>query len=851
MNRKLVVLISFSAVLIVASALLIGMSNISVQAKQSQIDLTADTGQVSNWPQQGFDAQRSSYNPNEWKLGPFTLGKLELLWKNYVPCTINSGPTVVDGIVYYGHYCGEFRAVDAASGEVIWTQEINRTETSHSVVNGVAYISARCTYTTCGMVYAFDADTGDIIWTWNPGRNQPVDLLVADNLVYVTIQAEDSRLIIVALDAETGALVWKNRSGGLVAIDNGLLYFTGSNNPMLYVLDADNGKLLWEGLVEGSRASRPVVAHQNVYIHSDDGHLYAFNGSGCGETTCSPLWVGLVPSQMGDDPQPPAVDSKHVFIGAGDSFYGFDAYGCGEYECAALWRTTTACQFFPGMVTPPSVANGVVYSPCGTNYIYAFDSFTGEILWQYYTSGGYSMRASPAIAEGRLYHAATFNFNLYAFGPPVGVYLGPPTQAGKAIPGENMTYELTLTNKTLQDDRFVLEYEGNNWATSLSLTETPTVTHGSAMTFTASVAVPAEAPWLSTDVVTVTAKSMTSLYTGSAQITTQVYAPPQISVSPTFFGITLNPDEIQTRILSIQNGYGIPLTFDLSTGYSLYDPVVQLRLDDPVGSAEFLDSSGYLNHGFCTGDYCPLAGVPGRYRTSLQFDGVDDYIQHPELVKDLKKGTISLWFRVNSWNPGYAGMYFWSGTTYLPNTGSCRDKFNLGAHPGNGDDQILFGIESDGWNWAESGVIPDPGQWYHLAGTWGPKGLKIYVNGELKGTNAYNGPAPWLNYNLIGSSSWPGTNIDGVIDEVSVHQRALNAEEIFKLSRGDVGESWLSINPSVGSVDTNSSIPIEITFDAIGINPGVYETRLTIVSNDPVNSLVEVPIVLTVLDPDG
>jgi hypothetical protein len=265
-----------------------------------------------------------------------------------------------------------------------------------------------------------------------------------------------------------------------------------------------------------------------------------------------------------------------------------------------------------------------------------------------------------------------------------------------------------------------------------------------------------------------------------------------------------------------------------------------------------LDSSGYQNHGFCTGDYCPLAGVPGRYRTAVLFDGVDDYIQHPQLVEDQPEGTISLWFKVNSWNPGYAGMYFWSGTTYLPNTNWYYDKINLGAHPGYSDDQILFGIDSNGWNWAESGVIPTPGQWYHLAGTWGPEGLKIYVDGELKGTNAYTGPVPsQLHYNLIGSSSWPGTFIDGVIDEVSVHQRALNAEEIFKLYQADIGEPWLSINPSSGSVEANSSIPIEMTFDATGINPGVYETRLTIVSNDPVNSLVEVPIVLTVLDPDG
>ena len=49
------------------------------------------------------------------------------------------------------------------------------------------------------------------------------------------------------------------------------------------------------------------------------------------------------------------------------------------------------------------------------NYIYAFDASTGDIVWQYYTYGSYPIRSSPTIANKKLYHAATFDYTLYAF----------------------------------------------------------------------------------------------------------------------------------------------------------------------------------------------------------------------------------------------------------------------------------------------------------------------------------------------------------------------------------------------------------------------------------------------------
>jgi uncharacterized repeat protein (TIGR01451 family) len=65
-----------------------------------------------------------------------------------------------------------------------------------------------------------------------------------------------------------------------------------------------------------------------------------------------------------------------------------------------------------------------------------------------------------------------------------------------------------------------------------------------------------------------------------------------------------------------------------------------------------------------------------------------------------------------------------------------------------------------------------------VVGTWGSQGLKIYINGLLKGTNSYSGPSYATNYNIIGASSWSDSSINGLIDEVRIYNRALSDSEV-------------------------------------------------------------------------
>jgi len=78
-------------------------------------------------------------------------------------------------------------------------------------------------------------------------------------------------------------------------------------------------------------------------------------------------------------------------------------------------------------------------------------------------------------------------------------------------------------------------------------------------------------------------------------------------------------------------------------------------------------------------------------------------------------------------------------------------------------------------------------------------------------------------------------------------------QDIIELIENEIsyllGANWLSTDPISGIVNPNSSVNIEVTFNATNISAGVYNATLDITSNDPDEPVVNVPVELTVLPP--
>ncbi len=86
-----------------------------------------------------------------------------------------------------------------------------------------------------------------------------------------------------------GASSEGNVSSPAVDTTHGLLY-VGSLDHTLYALRLADGSLAWKAKTKDQIYSSPALANGVVYVASNDGHLYAYNASGCVKSPCSPLW---------------------------------------------------------------------------------------------------------------------------------------------------------------------------------------------------------------------------------------------------------------------------------------------------------------------------------------------------------------------------------------------------------------------------------------------------------------------------------------------------------------------------------------------------------------------------------
>src|SRR6266496_5110471 len=72
------------------------------------------------WPMYLHDPTHSSFDPNESLLNPGNVGWIAPLWKTFVGGPISTGVTASNGVLFFGAWDGNFYAVDASTGAVLW-----------------------------------------------------------------------------------------------------------------------------------------------------------------------------------------------------------------------------------------------------------------------------------------------------------------------------------------------------------------------------------------------------------------------------------------------------------------------------------------------------------------------------------------------------------------------------------------------------------------------------------------------------------------------------------------------------------------------------------------------------------
>lgn len=251
----------------------------------------------------------------------------------------------------------------------------------------------------------------------------------------------------------------------------------------------------------------------------------------------------------------------------------------------------------------------------------------------------------------------------------------------------------------------------------------------------------------------------------------------------------------------ITDGLGFSLTV-LDPGDSkVYRPdlglVSQWRMDDAAGLTATDTIGGH--DGTLHGD---AAWTDGRIDGALSFDGDGDYVSlpsHETLEGD--QMTVEAWVNLNA-SGGVNGPIVMQHTAtnvgYRFNVVSNKPTFAIIVQ-GRNVVILIASLDSITMN-----------EWHHLAATNDGSDLRLYVDGEFKGSVSSVGHTGAEHEAYIGYDHSLGMYLDGMIDDVRIYDRALGEHEFAgvgdSLDRWDAKNSWRASAFPGGSPGWDDSI---------------------------------------------
>ena len=236
-------------------------------------------------------------------------------------------------------------------------------------------------------------------------------------------------------------------------------------------------------------------------------------------------------------------------------------------------------------------------------------------------------------------------------------------------------------------------------------------------------------------------------------------------------------------------------------------------------------------------NYAYIVGDPvwqpsgGKVAGALQLDGIDDYVSTPFILNP-SNGSLSAFVWIKGGSPGQV---------ILSQTGDFGGTW-LGVDPLEGT--LMTGFSEMYFGALVSDTVIIDGQWHHVGLVYDMASLhrRLYVDGILVAEDATVVSGIPSDGGLhIGASNDldAGTFFSGLIDDVRIYTRALNAEEIGNLPSYPISyaaDSDEIENPTTGRVKnltagkTYNNIRFAINDasegDEIVINEGIYEENI-------------------------
>jgi eukaryotic-like serine/threonine-protein kinase len=303
---------------------------------------------------------------------------------------IVTSPAVADGVVYIASLDGHLYAIDQQTGKEKWNFKSSMPiASSPAVVGGALYfVSSR------GGLVSLDLATGKPKWVFGTEYERKFEAKNLHGYLPTVQSVPDAWDIFMSSPA----------------VANGKVYF-GSSDGNVYAIDAQAGIVLWKFPTKDVVHASPAIANNTVYVGSWDSYLYAIDAE-----TGQEKWAfktgedPVIHNQVGFQSSPAVVDGT-VYVGCRDAHvYAVDA-ATGRKK----WDYPTSKSWVIGT---PAVRDGTVYvGTSDSSRFMALDGRTGRLRFNFDAK---SYMFSSAALAGDLAYVGDHNGRLYAVDTKTG-----------------------------------------------------------------------------------------------------------------------------------------------------------------------------------------------------------------------------------------------------------------------------------------------------------------------------------------------------------------------------------------------------------------------------------------------
>ncbi|MBI5101292.1 MAG: LamG domain-containing protein, partial [Nitrospirae bacterium] len=170
----------------------------------------------------------------------------------------------------------------------------------------------------------------------------------------------------------------------------------------------------------------------------------------------------------------------------------------------------------------------------------------------------------------------------------------------------------------------------------------------------------------------------------------------------------------------------------------------------------------------------------GKVGQAFSLDGVNDYV---EMTGSSVGDFGSAPFTVDFW------MYAINGTAgYL--VGKSHPDSGLGWDIRWKNDNKIYVVGVNGWNWFTSDASATSNTWHHIAVASTDSLVTLYIDGVVKGTSPRSAISSTGNpFRMGDTTNYGDAAFNGLLDEVEIFNRALDASEITAIyNAGSTGK---------------------------------------------------------------